>query len=133
MFALTPDRLASVENDRVDWQRGWPEQDGQRVPAEVPTGGEPAVAAFTGSRVVPARWFDDDDRLFVSPELLTLVGVSQRTGVAVVVDDYNAPGPEAKRGVLIRGHGTVGSDGWVTVDARKTIEWDGTHLKRHTG
>jgi Pyridoxamine 5'-phosphate oxidase len=132
VMAIEPTRLAMVENDRVTWQRGWPTAPSDATADEVPAGGEPAVVAFDGPLVAPARWFADNQRLFVSPDLLALMQVPAQTGVAVVVDDYNEPGPAAKQGVLVRGTGAVAADGWVTVKPERTVAWHGMQMTHHT-
>ena len=126
-ICVAPERMALIENDRVAWQSGW-HAHVIAPPADVPSGGEPAVAAFDGPRIAPARWFADDERAFVSPDVLALHGVSGDTGVAVVVDHYNAPGPAAKQGVLVRGDGVVDDNGWIDVTARRTVAWDGAEV-----
>ncbi|MEY2472643.1 MAG: hypothetical protein QOK28_1972 [Actinomycetota bacterium] len=130
LLAIEPDQVAFVENDRVTWQSGWASTVSSDDARDVPTGGVFAVAAFDGPRVAPARWFADDERAHVTSELLALQGISGDTGVAVVVDDYNAPGPGAKQGTLVRGDATVEDDGWIRVRPRRTVDWDGTETTR---
>jgi nitroimidazol reductase NimA-like FMN-containing flavoprotein (pyridoxamine 5'-phosphate oxidase superfamily) len=127
-FALTPDRIALVQNDRVAGAWGW-NVDALERHTTVPPGGEPAVAAFCGPVAVSCRWYEDEQRLFVSPELLGLSGIGQRIPVAVVVDRYNAPGPAAKRGTLRRGTGVRAAEaGFIDVTIDRTVDWDGIHV-----
>ena len=82
------------------------------------------------------RWYDEQQRLFVSPELLGLSETGQRFPVAVVVDRYNAPGPAAKRGMLRRGTGVRTAEvGFIDVKVDRTVRWDGIHVtsRRATG
>jgi hypothetical protein len=127
-FALSPDRMALVENDTVADAWGWNvgEPEGHTA---VPLGGAPAVAAFCGPVAVSCRWYEDEQRLFVSPELLGLFDIGQRFAVAVVVDRYNAPGPAAKRGTLRRGTGIRAAEaGFIDVTIDRTVHWDGIHV-----
>jgi hypothetical protein len=59
--------------------------------------------------------------------LLQLLDLVDEFDVSVVVDDYGAPGPAAKRGVLVRGRGRVAADepGFVEVDPDAATTWSG--------
>lgn len=129
LFALTPDRIALVENDAVVGHWGWSMGS---APAEepVPVGGERAVAAFPGPVALPVRWFADSSRLHLARPLTGLLErptVRGRFPISVVVDDYSAPGPAAKRGTLVRGEGRAveGDLCTIEVEAERVVEWDG--------
>jgi len=93
-------------------------------------GGVPAVAALPGPVAVPGRWYEEERELQVLPELLDRHGVHDEAAVAVVVDRYNAPGPAAKAGTLVRGRARrVGGSGTLAVDLDRRIEWDGTAVE----
>ena len=137
LFALTPRSAVAIENDAVvdaggDWASLHldPEADPLVIedPPEVdiPIGGEPTVLALPGPIALPARWFVDDQRVFVAPALLPLVP-SGRIDLSVVVDEYRAPGPAAKQGTLVRGTGRLVPDapGFLTVAPEREVEWDG--------
>lgn len=128
LFALTPDRIALVENDAVVGHWGW--SLGAAVEEPVPVGGERAVAAFPGPVALPVRWFADDSRLHLARPLTGLLArrtVRGRFPISVVVDDYSAPGPAAKRGTLVRGVGSAvdGDLSTIEVEAERVVEWDG--------
>lgn len=102
----------------------------QNVHAHSQPGGQRVAAAFPGPVVVPARWFPEDQELVVSPALLELHGIEGRTPVAVVADDYVAPGPAAKVGTLLRGTARrVGRTGSLAVYARTSTRWDGIDIE----
>jgi hypothetical protein len=129
LFALAPSRAALVENDLVVDRQGW----GTPVPADggppghVPAGGERAVVALPGPVALPGRWFADERRVHVPGQLLELVELDRTFPMSVVTDDYNAPGPAAKRGSLVRGEGRVVDRGasMISVDPHRVVEWDG--------
>jgi hypothetical protein len=127
LFALTPSSAAHIENDAV--VTGWGEWSPSRAGGSetVPTGGEPAVAAFPGSLVLPVRWFPEQQVLHAPRGLLGLLDVDDVFDVGIVVDDYRAPGPAAKRGTLVRGRARlVGDDpGFVEVEPEVLVHWTG--------
>jgi len=97
-----------------------------------PDGGEPVVAALAGPRVAPGRWYADTAELWIDPELLDLVGVSGSVPVAIVSDQYVAPGPAAKVGTLLRGTAERrGRAGSLTVVADTLTTWDGIETDTH--
>lgn len=96
--------------------------------------GEAVVVAFPGPTVGPARWSLDEGQVHVDPVLLTWLGVADRTPIAVVADEYVAPGPAAKVGTLLRGTAEVadgGAAGVLDVDVRTLTEWDGIAVETH--
>jgi hypothetical protein len=134
LYALRPTSAALVENDALvgcfgDWSCDPTEgtDDGA-----VPAGGEAAVAAFPGAAAFPGRWFPDTCRLHVAPAALQLLGLDGTFAISVVVDEYTAPGPAAKRGTLVRGVGHVdGTEpGFVAVEVERVIAWDGVRTRR---
>ena len=130
LFALSPERIALVENDALVGHWGWSVRpDTEDDP--VPVGGERAVAAFPGPVALPVRWFAERSRLHLARPLTGLLersAVRGRFPISVVVDDYTAPGPAAKRGALMRGEGrAIGGDLCeIEVEAERIVEWDGT-------
>lgn len=138
LFALEPDRVLLVENDALVACLGaWPGSAAGALGAlddapDVPAGGTAAVAAFPGPVAVPARWFAPERRTHVAPALLGLLDLPESFDVAVVIDDYTAPGPAAKRGRLVRGRGSLaaGSPGYVDVDCDRAVEWEGVETRR---
>jgi hypothetical protein len=124
LFSLAPTGAAVVENDEVADRLGtWPVH--TSAVRRLPTGGEPAVAAFPGLLALPGRWFPDDLRLHLNPALLAAADVDGEFEMSVVVDRYSEPGPTAKEGTLVRGTGRVTAPGVVTVDPDLLVGWDG--------
>jgi hypothetical protein len=67
--------------------------------------------------------------------LSRLVGIAADvpTPACVVIDDYTAPGPVAKRGLLLRGEGVAsyaGSTARLALDLHRETTWDG--VETHT-
>jgi hypothetical protein len=137
LFALTPQRIALIENDALTGHWGWsvdPTEDDDPVPV----GGERAVAAFPGPVALPVRWFADTSRLHLARPLTGLLDRPSVRGtfpISVVVDDYSAPGPAAKRGALVRGEGRAveGDLCTIEVQAERVVEWDGTETASGKG
>ncbi|WP_421118638.1 pyridoxamine 5'-phosphate oxidase family protein [Aquihabitans daechungensis] len=95
-------------------------------------GGEPVVVALPGPRVAPGRWFAEEAELWVDPVLLDLAEVSGPVPVAVVADEYVAPGPAAKVGTLLRGTAErQGRGGSLAVVADTLTSWDGIETETH--
>lgn len=127
-FAMRPERAALIEGGATvrTWRWGREVRD---LPAEVrmPTGGKPAAVAFPGPLALPARWFEEEQRVYISSAALALLAeVDRFVSIAVVIDEYNAPGPAAKSGRLLRGTAlqTERSGYFDIVDADVT-EWAG--------
>jgi hypothetical protein len=135
LFSLEPTGAAVVENDALLEQWGvW--RQGRRpraVSRTVPTGGEPAVAALPGPLAVPGRWFADGRRLRIAAELTGLAGLRGRFPLSVVLDEYQAPGPAAKEGTLLRGQGRLvpGEPGAIDVELDHAVTWDGVETSSH--
>jgi hypothetical protein len=127
LFALDPTAAAYVENDAlVDCWGTWTCRDSGEDEA-IPAGGEHAVVAFPGPVPLPARWYADQQVLYVVPVLLRLLSFDGEFPIGIVVDEYTAPGPAAKRGSLLRGRARVVTDdpGFVEVELERAVEWDG--------
>lgn len=90
--------------------------------------GEAVVVAFPGPAVAPGRWTVDDAQVRIDPVLLSWLGVARRTPIALVADQYVAPGPAAKVGTLLRGSAEAvdgAAAGVLAVDVRTSTAWDG--------
>lgn len=136
LFGLSPDRWLLLENEVVvDASGSWASlaQDAAPVDAGagddvegLPPGGQPAVVALPGPIALPGRWFDDVAQVAVPVVLQDLLPTGE-VPVGVVVDDYRAPGPAAKRGALVRGtaHAVADRPGVLVVEADRAVEWDG--------
>lgn len=133
LYAVTPIRAALFENDALVESWAWPHTVGRRPIAAMPPGGERAVVALPGPVAMPARWFVDQQRVHLPAAAAPLVPARERFPLSVVTDDYRAPGPAAKVGVLARGSGRVvpaGGDACVIeVDTHAIVEWDGIETR----
>lgn len=130
-FSLRPDRAVLIEGDVVAGAWGW-DKDTRTPPEDVrpPPGGESAVVGLPGPLALPARWFEARRRLYVSPAALALSDVDRHVAIAVVVDEYNAPGPAAKWGRLLRGTAVRSDDpGYFDITDADVVEWDGVEMR----
>lgn len=130
LFSVTPRAVALLDGFAVREQWGsWAGSSGDAPDVAQSPAAEGAVVALgwgDGSLLaVPGRWHHDDGRAQVPADLLALAGVPSSVDAAVVVDDYGAPGPAAKTGVMLRGRATVADGGWLAVEADRTVLWDG--------
>jgi hypothetical protein len=107
LFGLTPD--------------DGPEVSGDATPT--PTS-DVAVVAFPGPTAAPARWDHDNAELHL-PVSSCPVAVGSSTPLAIVADEYVAPGPAAKQGILLRGTGRHVAPGRLSVDVLRVVTWDG--------
>lgn len=132
LLGLMPSRSALVDNGRVLHAVGdWPEP-GPRHGAPPTDGHRAGVLAWEtpdGCVALPARIDLADHEAWVAPALVTLAGLPSTARVGVVVDDYVAAGPAAKEGTLLRGTGTLGSDGHVTIELERRTDWRGVATK----
>jgi hypothetical protein len=78
-----------------------------------------AWATDAGVRAAPCALDEDDTHVDATVDL------APNTPVAVVVDDYVAPGPAAKEGTLLRGTGSPTDDGRIVLDAERITDWRG--------
>ena len=113
-----------MQNDTIAGAWGW-NVDAPEGLTAVPPGGEPAVAAFCGPVAVSCRWYEDDQRLFVSPELLSLSEIGQRFPVAVVVDRYTRPGPPPNAARSDGDRYSSAEAGFIDVTIERTTHWGG--------
>lgn len=103
-----------------------------RAARDAPDGGEAVVVALPGPQVAPGRWFADRAEAWVDPVLLDLHGVHGSVPIAVVADEYVAPGPAAKVGTLRRGTAVrVGATGALRVVTDVLTAWDGVEVASH--
>jgi hypothetical protein len=123
-----------LDGTALQWTRGeWPGR--VTAPDEAPPlDGEVdcmiGVETAEGIVVLPGRSDRDLCAATVPAVGVQLAGVATGTDVAgcLVVDDYNAPGPAAKRGALLRGAARIEIDGAVArvrLDADRETTWDG--------
>lgn len=130
-FALRPERCALIVGDLIVEAQGWgPEMEAALGNVSPPPGGEPAVVALPGPIALPARWFEDQRRVHVSASALASLGPRTSTPIAIVTDAYNAPGPAAKSGRLLRGT-AVRSDeaGYLDVVDADSVSWEGVNVR----
>jgi len=95
-----------------------------------PSGGaEDAVIAWEtdgGPRAFPCRVERGERKLWLRTELPGIAALPSPARVGVVLDDYVAPGPAAKRGTLLRGTATLDpTDGSVDLVPERTTAWQG--------
>jgi hypothetical protein len=93
-----------------------------------PGGVEDAVVAWEtddGPRAFPCRMERGERRFFLRTELPGIDALPSPARVGVVLDDYVAPGPAAKRGTLLRGQATLNADGCVDLVPERTTAWQG--------
>jgi hypothetical protein len=135
LFSVEPSATATIENDALihtwgSWSRRRVARPDSR---SVVVGGEPVVAALPGPVAVPGRWFDDDRRLRIAPEVVGLAGLQGRFPISIVRDEYQAPGPAAKEGTLLRGEGALlrGHAGAIAVKLERAVSWDGVETSSH--
>jgi hypothetical protein len=94
------------------------------------SGGEAVVVALPGPRVAPGRWFADDAEVWIDPVLLDRPPLPASVPLAVVADEYVAPGPAAKVGTLLRGTAErTGEAGTLRLVAEVLTEWDGVQTQ----
>lgn len=126
LLRFRPSHAALIEADALTGAWGdWSNPRVERA-ADLPVGGQPAVVGLPGPVAVPARWFDDGQRLRLAPGVLDLLALDVTFPLGVVVDEYTAPGPAAKQGTLLRGSGRLGDEtDTIEVDGDRLVEWDG--------
>jgi len=129
LFCLRPTRVALAENGHVVHRWNWDGRPPKGAADErLPSGGRRAVAAFPHGVALPGDWFADEHVLRVPREVLALADLPRRFAMSLVTDEYRAPGPAAKRGVLVRGEGRLDRDqpGVVHVEPERVVRWLGT-------
>lgn len=129
LLALTPDRLAVLDGGRLVGAWGdWPGANAADKDAKPWEGdGIDAVVGWqaeSGPVAVPARWDPESEAATVPPVLVTLAGLPESSPACVTADQYGAPGPAAKSGVLLRGTGERHDDR-IRIDAERVTAWDG--------
>ena len=132
LFRLRPLAVAVLDDGELSEVFGaWPGADSGGNGGADAVSGKPAVAAWVsavGPVASPARWDAEAARAAVPAALIDLAPPTSRA-TSVVVDDYGGPGPQPKRGTLVRGSGVVQRDArGVTIDVTPTREttWEGT-------
>jgi hypothetical protein len=134
LASLEPRRAVLTDHGLLSQPTGAAAARRTRRRAEDPRreGGEPVVVALPGPRVAPGRWFAEAAELWVDPALLDQAEASGPVPVAVVADEYVAPGPAAKVGTLLRGTAERrGRSGSLAVVADTLTSWDGVDTETH--
>jgi hypothetical protein len=129
VIGLVPDAACVVERGQVVEGAGtWSDLARSGAPGDPagPAAGDHVVAALPGPVAVPARWREDAAELEVAAAVLDRLDLDRAFPLAFVGDEYRAPGPAAKQGLLVRGTGRRGDrPGVVHVDAQAVVAWDG--------
>ena len=144
LFAVDADRVALMEGSAV--AEAWGGWDGEAQAATAPASavadaaGKAAVAGWSaaaGPLALPVAWDESERTASVAPALASLAGISGRSQMSVVFDDYGRPGPAGKQGMLLRGHGVVEAQAGgesrsvrVRFEPDRAIRWDGVHTER---
>jgi hypothetical protein len=138
LMRLQPDRAMRLDGTSLLAADGdWPGRvtvadDAPALPGEVDCA--VGVETDTGTAVLPGRADATGLRATVPAVAVQLAGVAVGPDLpgCLVVDDYRAPGPAAKRGQLLRGRVRLELDGaicTVTVDPERDTTWDGAHTQ----
>jgi hypothetical protein len=131
LLRFSPSAAVLVENDSFVGAWGTWSDIAVDDAVDVPVGGRPAVVALPGSVVVPGRWFEYERKVHVLPNALHLMELEPTFPLAVVVDEYTAPGPAAKQGTLVRGRGRLNDvPGYIDVEPETLVDWDGVSIQR---
>ena len=127
VLALTPDRVALTASTTVEGAWGaWPNASAATEVGDPGEGIDGVVGWETDAGVLalPARWDASSCAAHVPAALLDLAGIDGSARACVAADEYGGPGPAAKSGLLLRGHGR--RDGaLVHIDADRVTSWDG--------
>jgi hypothetical protein len=125
---LLPQSAALVQRGAVvEGWGGWSELGARsEEPATAaPDDGDEVVAALPGPVAVPARWSEARSELRCPTAVLDHLDLADTFPLSFVGDDYVAPGPAAKQGLLVRGTGRREGPGTVRVEAHEVVAWDG--------
>lgn len=145
VLRFTPEAAALIEGDAVTGRWGaWAALGGEPSTARTTRpAGRPVVVGLPGPLAVPGRWREEERVVHVVPDVLGLAAAANDAVTAsrrwwplgLVVDDYVAPGPAAKRGTLLRGQGRRnGTRGRIDVRVDREVEWNGVRTaSRATG
>jgi hypothetical protein len=132
LMALTPERVAVLQGGRVAGAWGaWPgshqdqpEQAEQAEDAPVGIGAVLGWESGDGVVALPVRWEPSTCTAQLPGALADMAGLAGAARASVVADDYGAPGPAAKSGILLRGEGRREGNA-VRVEADRVTAWDG--------
>ena len=138
LVRLRPDRWATIDGTQLGATGGdWSGR--VTAPDETPAleGDTDAVLGWDspdGVAVLPARAETTRRHATASAVLAQLAGITagESANACLVTDDYNAPGPAAKSGLLLRGNGTIAYDGALAradLDVERTTTWDGADIE----
>ena len=92
-----------------------------------------------GVVALPARWDVGTATATVDRFLFDATGCVASGAAAVTVDEWIAPGPGGKRGVMVRGQARTAhvpdhpEDVAVTLEAERAVVWDGTETESVSG
>jgi hypothetical protein len=141
LAGFEPRRVAALRGEEVEWRRGrWrfearkrdPSSDGThpspsgRLPrlegvprevAELPRHSGPAVVGWPASGTplaLPAAWDPSSARATVAADLADLAGIAGEAPACIAFDAAEGHRPTGKRGVMLRGRGSVVRGGHVT-------------------
>ncbi len=126
LFALDPASGVIVERGAVVdcWGR-WT-SDPLPIASAIRPDGIQVVAAAPGPVALPVSWFPAESELHLQAGLAARLPAASRFPVSFAVDEYNAPGPDAKAGVLLRGVAHVSCDpSQLMVELDRLVQWDG--------
>ena len=129
--------LVSVELHRIEAVE-WPEGDGLRGPVHLdgvprdlralPRKPGPAVLGWQtpeGPIAVPAHWDPSSGRAQVAWPPLSGALALREGPACLTFDESIGCGPGAKRGVMLRGRGSLGADGSVKIQPERVSWWNG--------
>lgn len=165
LLAFEPTAVAFVRDGRLVEARGWdgaparmpvngddldeagvdePDIDLDAIPSAVrqlvrEPGATLGWCAASGPLALPAQWSIDDSVASVGARLFATTGCVSNGPAAVTIDEWRAPGPGGKRGVMLRGEGRATSDDAspdtvrVTVVADRAVVWDGMETESVSG
>jgi hypothetical protein len=162
LLAFEPAAVAFVRDDRLVEAGGWdgsfagmpgngdedgidePEMDLDAIPSDArELLREPDAAlgwcAASGPLALPARWSLDTSVAAVGAQLFAATGCVPDGPASLTIDEWLAPGPGGKRGVMLRGEGRATQDDAnpdiirVAVVADRAVVWDGMEVESVSG
>lgn len=95
--------------------------------------------ATGGPLALPARWSFDESSAWVDAALFATTGCAPESRAALTIDEWMAPGPGGKRGVMLRGEGRASTDETasdrvrITIAADRAVVWNGMETESVSG